>query len=85
MIVESDGCFLYGLEVAAGVSPGRRTLRIEDYGKIVAFFVDVRTEQALRIAPRLDVRQRAYAYAPDEARHYFGSSAPIRSCRTKNC
>jgi ribosomal protein L37E len=29
------------------------------------------TEQAVRVAPRLDVRQRAYAYAPIERRHYF--------------
>jgi formylmethanofuran dehydrogenase subunit E len=71
VIAETDGCFLDGLEVAAGVSPGRRTLRIEDYGKIAATFVDVRTGEAIRLAPRPDVRVRALDYAPEESRHYF--------------
>ena len=71
VIAETDGCFLDGLEVAAGVSPGRRTLRIEDYGKIAATFVDVRTGEAIRLAPRPDVRVRARDYAPEESRHYF--------------
>jgi len=71
VIAETDGCFLDGLEVAAGVSPGRRTLRIEDYGKIAATFVDVRTGEAIRLAPRPDLRVRARDYAPEESRHYF--------------
>jgi formylmethanofuran dehydrogenase subunit E len=75
VIAETDGCFLDGLEVAAGVSPGRRTLRIEDYGKIAATFVDVRTGEAVRLAPRLDVRSRAATYAPGETRHYFAQLA----------
>ena len=71
IIAETDGCFLDGLEVAAGVSPGRRTLRIEDYGKIAATFINPRTSDAIRLAPRLDVRSRALAYAPGENHHYF--------------
>jgi formylmethanofuran dehydrogenase subunit E len=46
-------------------------LRIEDYGKIAATFVDVKTGRALRVVPRLDVRERAGAYAPGEPRSYF--------------
>ncbi len=75
VIAETDGCFLDGLEVAAGVSPGHRTLRIEDYGKIAATFVDVRTGEAIRLTPRLDVRSCALAYAPGESRHYFAQLA----------
>ena len=71
VIAETDGCFVDGLEVAAGVTPGHRTLRIEDYGKVAATFVNVKSGQALRLAPRPDVRQRALAYAPGEERHYF--------------
>ncbi len=70
-IVESDGCFADGVEVATGCTVGHRTLRVVDYGKIAATFVDVKTGRAVRVAPRLDVRQRASAYAPDEKRHYF--------------
>ena len=75
VIAETDGCFTDGLEVAAGVSVGRRTLRIEDYGKVAATFVDVRTGDAIRIAPRLDVRSRALEYTPWEKRHYFAQLA----------
>ena len=32
-IVETDGCFTDGVAVATGCRVGRRTLRIEDYGK----------------------------------------------------
>lgn len=71
VILEADGCFADGIEAATGCTVGHRTLRIEDYGKIAATFVDAQTEQALRLAPRPDVRQRAYAYAPGESRHYF--------------
>ncbi len=52
-IVETDGCFTDGLAVATGCWVGRRTLRIEDYGKIAATFVDTLTEQAIRLTPRI--------------------------------
>ncbi|MCL4834963.1 MAG: TraR/DksA C4-type zinc finger protein [Caldilineaceae bacterium] len=71
VFVESDGCFADGVEVATGCTMGHRTLRLEDYGKIAAVFVDVASERAVRVAPQLDVRERAYAYAPGERRHYF--------------
>ena len=31
VIVETDGCFVDGVEAVAGVAVGRRTLRVEDY------------------------------------------------------
>lgn len=70
-ILETDGCFTDGLEVATGCTVGHRTLKVVDYGKIAATFVDVKTEQAIRIAPQLDVREKAWRYAPDERRRYF--------------
>jgi formylmethanofuran dehydrogenase subunit E len=70
-ILEMDGCFADGVEVATGCTVGHRTLRVEDYGKIAAVFVDVKTGQALRIAPALDCRDKAFAFVPDEPRHYF--------------
>lgn len=71
VMVETDGCFVSGVEVATGCSVSHRTLRVQDYGKVAATFVDVTTGQALRVAPRLDVRQRAYEYTPGENRRYF--------------
>lgn len=71
VISETDGCFLDGLEVATEVTPGHRTLRIMDYGKIAATFVNVKTGEAVRLSPRSNVRQEAFRYAPEEKRHYF--------------
>ena len=71
VIVETDGCFVDGVEAVAGVSVGRRTLRVEDYGKMAATFVHVKTERALRVAPQFDVRERARDYAPEQTRRYF--------------
>lgn len=71
VITETDGCFIDGIEVAAGVAAGHRTLRIEDYGKVAATFINVKSGEAIRLAPRCDVRERARLYAPEESRHYF--------------
>jgi formylmethanofuran dehydrogenase subunit E len=71
VITESDGCFADGLSAVTGCTVGHRTLRVEDYGKTAAVFVDTITGQTVRVAPALDIRQKAYAYAPDESRHYF--------------
>ena len=70
-IVETDGCFADGISAATGCTVGHRTLRVEDYGKIAGVFVDAETGQAVRVAPALDIREKAYEYAPGEPRHYF--------------
>lgn len=71
VIVETDGCFADGVEVATGCTVGHRTLRVEDYGKIAATLIDVKSHQAIRLAPQLGIRERAHAYALGEKRHYF--------------
>ncbi len=71
VIVESDGCFADGIEVATGATVGHRTLHVNDFGKMAATFADVKTGRAVRISPALDIRERAQIYAPDEPRHYF--------------
>ena len=64
-LVETDGCAADAVAVATGCRVGRRTLRVIDFGKVGATFVDVKTAQAVRIAPRLSIRERVRAYAPD--------------------
>jgi len=71
VITETDGCYADGVEVATGATIGHRTLRVADYGKVATTFVDVKLGTAVRVAPCLDVRQRARFYAPEEQRHYF--------------
>jgi formylmethanofuran dehydrogenase subunit E len=63
--VETDGCFVDGVSVATGCSMGHRTIRLVDYGKVAATFVDTHTGRALRLSPLLDARARAAAVAPN--------------------
>lgn len=63
--VETDGCFADGVAVAAGCWLGHRTLRLMDFGKVAATFVDTATGRALRIWPDLAARDRAAALRPD--------------------
>ena len=63
-IAETDGCFVDGLSAATGCYIGRRTLRIEDYGKTAATFIDTLTEQSVRIAPHNNARELAWQHAP---------------------
>jgi formylmethanofuran dehydrogenase subunit E len=64
-IVETDGCFADGVAVATNCWVGRRTMRVEDYGKVAATFIDTRTDLVWRIHPHPDSRSAARAYAPD--------------------
>ncbi len=70
-ILETDGCFADGVIAATKCTVGHRTLRVEDYGKVAATFVDTKTGRAVRVAPTIDVRNRAYSCCPEEPRHYF--------------
>ena len=85
VIVETDGCFVDGVEAVAGVAVGRRTLRVEDYGKIAATFVDVKTGRALRVAPQVDVRARARHYAPEQSGATSPCCTATSACRMPSC
>ena len=64
-IVETDGCATDGIAAATGCAVGRRTMRIEDFGKVAATFVNTETERAVRVMPRLEARALAREYAPE--------------------
>ena len=64
-IIETDGCAADGVAVATHCQVGRRTLRVEDYGKVAATFVDSWTRQAVRLVPHSEARQRAQAWVPE--------------------
>lgn len=70
VIVETDGCFVDGIEVSTGATVGHRTLRIHDFGKIAATFAHVPTGRAVRLAPSLSARTLAAAYAPNGLNRY---------------
>ena len=71
VISETDGCFVDGVSAATGCTVGHRTLRVEDYGKVAATFVDIKSGRAIRVAPRLGIRERACAFEQNEHRHYY--------------
>lgn len=79
VIVESDGCFVDGVIAATDCAVGHRTLRVEDYGKTAATFIDTLTGRAMRVAPALDVRERAGLHVPDEPRRYFAQLRAYQS------
>jgi formylmethanofuran dehydrogenase subunit E len=53
-----------GLMAATGCHVGGRTLRIWDFGKVSAAFIDTCTEETIRIVPRREARTFASDYAP---------------------
>jgi len=71
-IVETDGCASDGIATATNCWVGRRTMRVEDYGKVAATFVDTHTHHTLRIVPRLEARELARAYAPEARNNWEG-------------
>jgi formylmethanofuran dehydrogenase subunit E len=71
VILETDGCFADGVIAATGCTVGHRTLRVEDYGKAAAAFIDTKTGRAVRVAQALDIREQACSCCPEEPRHYF--------------
>lgn len=79
VILETDGCFADGIEAATGCSVGHRTLKVEDYGKIAATFIDIKQGRAVRVAPLADARERAAVHVPEETRHYFAQLAAYQS------
>lgn len=71
-IVETDGCFTDGVSVVTNCWVGRRTMRVEDFGKVAATFVDTRTETAVRLFPSSHARELAPTYAPEAKNRWEG-------------
>lgn len=66
-IVETDGCAADGVAVASGCWVGRRTLRVEDFGKVAATYTDSESGASVRVWPRTDARRSAGRFAPEAA------------------
>jgi formylmethanofuran dehydrogenase subunit E len=66
-IVETDGCVVDGIAAVTHCSVGHRTLRVEDYGKVAATFIDTSLREAIRLIPQNAVREAAVYYAPKKS------------------
>jgi formylmethanofuran dehydrogenase subunit E len=64
VFVEIDRCATDAIQALTGVSLGKRTLKLLDYGKTAATFADVETGRAVRVVAREDARVRAAEWAP---------------------
>jgi formylmethanofuran dehydrogenase subunit E len=81
--VETDGCFADGVAVATGCWIGRRTLRVLDFGKVAATFVDTRCNTALRVHPHPRARERAGDFAPEARNRWEGYLIGYRRMRVE--
>lgn len=62
--VEIDRCATDAIMAVTHCTPGKRALRILDFGKMAATFVDTRSGGAVRVLAREDARTRAAEWAP---------------------
>ena len=60
--VEIDRCATDAIQTVTGCKLGKRTMKYVDYGKQAATFVDLFTGNAVRLAVREDVRDKAALY-----------------------
>jgi len=58
VVVETDRCAVDAIQAVTGCRPGKRTLRLHDYGKLAATFIDQWTGTAVRVAARGDLRDQ---------------------------
>jgi len=65
VVSETDRCAVDGIQAVTGCRPGKRTLRLLDYGKLAATFLDEHTGRSVRVASRGDLRERVGASGPD--------------------
>ena len=52
VFTESDRCLVDAIMALTGCTPGRRTIRLVETGKMAATFLDTETGRAVRVAPR---------------------------------
>ena len=68
--LETDGCFADGIAVATGCTLGHRTIRLMDFGKVAATFVDTQTNQAIRVWAHPESRRYAIEAEPEACNHW---------------
>jgi formylmethanofuran dehydrogenase subunit E len=70
IFVEIDRCPIDAIIAVTGRTPGNRGIKIMDYGKMAATFIDTRSGRAVRVSVRGDSRERleriAQTYIPQK-------------------
>lgn len=65
VVAETERCAVDALIAVTGCRPGRRTLRVDNQGKLAARFYDLSTRRAVRVATRPGLRALAAELYPD--------------------
>lgn len=77
VVVEIDRCATDAIIAVTGLTPGRRSLKIKDFGKMAATFVDLSTGRAVRVCVKASSRRkgeelaRTFADLGDEREQTF--------------
>ena len=69
VVAETDRCALDGIQAVTGCRLSKRSLRLLDYGKVAATFLDDWTGTALRVGVRGDLRERVGCGNTTDERH----------------
>jgi len=64
VFVETDRCATDAIMTVTGCRVGKRSMKVLDYGKMAATFVNLETGRAVRIRSRADARERSAARYP---------------------
>ncbi len=74
--VEIDRCATDAIQVVTGCKLGKRTMKYIDYGKLAATFLDLHTGNAVRLAVREDIREKAlHWHRPEWTKHEAEAAA----------
>jgi formylmethanofuran dehydrogenase subunit E len=63
--VEIDRCATDAIQSVTGCSPGKRSLKLRDFGKMAATFVNLKTDKAVRLLAKEEARHKAKNYFPE--------------------
>lgn len=65
VFVEIDRCATDAVQSVTGCSPGKRTLKLLDYGKMAVTFKNLKTGKAVRVLAKEESKTRAKNYFPE--------------------
>lgn len=69
VVAETDRCSIDGIQAVTGCRLSKRTLRLLDFGKVAATFIDEWSGAAVRVGVRGDLRERVGNGTSSEERH----------------
>jgi len=78
VFVEIDRCATDAIQSVTGCSLGHRTMKFMDYGKMAATFVNLATNEAVRVFVRNESRALAKTYFPDIEDKYAAQLAAYK-------